>query len=107
MSYSIYLWQQLFFYGPSTNRLPALGWLQAWPWNVLALAACATASHLLIEAPLTRLGRRLADRRRKAEPVAEPAVIAYRLTPGRRGTSRTRPVPRPSVNPAAGKAGRP
>jgi peptidoglycan/LPS O-acetylase OafA/YrhL len=83
MSYSIYLWQQLFFYGPAKNRLPALGYLQDWPWNLLALAACATASHLLIEGPMTQMGRRFAAPRRRKEIVTEPVVFAYRLTPGR------------------------
>jgi peptidoglycan/LPS O-acetylase OafA/YrhL len=83
MSYSIYLWQQLFFHGPVSNRLSGLGLLQDWPWNLLALAACAAASHLLIEGPLTRLGRRLSSSR-PVDKVEEPVVFAYRVTLSRR-----------------------
>jgi peptidoglycan/LPS O-acetylase OafA/YrhL len=66
MSYSLYLWQQLFFTCYGRNRAAELGWLQDWPWNALALLACAAASHYLLERPLTRLGRSLAERRRTA-----------------------------------------
>jgi peptidoglycan/LPS O-acetylase OafA/YrhL len=66
MSYSLYLWQQLFFVAYPGNRAAGLGWLQDWPWNALGLPACAAASHYLLERPLTRLGRALAERRRAA-----------------------------------------
>jgi peptidoglycan/LPS O-acetylase OafA/YrhL len=69
-SYSLYLWQQLFFHGPERFRLTGLGPLQDWPWNLLALFACAAASHALLERPLTRLGRSLA-RRRAAAPAPQ------------------------------------
>jgi peptidoglycan/LPS O-acetylase OafA/YrhL len=82
MSYSLYLWQQLFFIGPSPTGLAAMGPLQLWPWNVLGLLVCATASHYLLERPLTRFGRALADRRRTTAPI-EPRVEAYRFMFGR------------------------
>jgi peptidoglycan/LPS O-acetylase OafA/YrhL len=94
MSYGLYLWQQLFFHGSAVNPLPALGPLPHWPWNLLATLTCAAASHYLLERPLTRFGRRLADRRRAADMVAEPAVMSFRLTPGRQ-RSVTRPDPSP------------
>lgn len=61
MSYSLYLWQQLFMAGhaPLTG---VLGHLQNWPWNLLGLFVCAAASHHWLERPLTRLGRQIADR---------------------------------------------
>jgi peptidoglycan/LPS O-acetylase OafA/YrhL len=67
MSYSLYLWQQLFFtpiHQPLTDiPMPALlpEWLLSWPGNLLGLLACAMGSYYLVERPLTRLGRRLAE----------------------------------------------
>jgi peptidoglycan/LPS O-acetylase OafA/YrhL len=66
MSYSLYLWQQLFFVYYPSNRAAGVGWLQDWPWNAFALLACAAVSHYLLERPLTRVGRDLAERRRAA-----------------------------------------
>ncbi|MBL8899405.1 MAG: acyltransferase [Planctomycetes bacterium] len=66
MSFSLYLWQQLFFtplYQPMTDvPLPALlpAALLTWPGNLLGLCVCAAASYYLVERPLTRLGRRIA-----------------------------------------------
>ncbi|MBL8862137.1 MAG: acyltransferase [Planctomycetes bacterium] len=66
LSYSLYLWQQLFLTpirAPFTNVLvPALvpEWMLDWPWDLAAVLACACASYYLVERPLTRLGRRLA-----------------------------------------------
>ncbi len=60
LSYSLYLWQELFFVKRPSNLAPALAPLQSWPWNVAALVACAAASYYLLERPLTRLGHRLA-----------------------------------------------
>jgi peptidoglycan/LPS O-acetylase OafA/YrhL len=94
MSYSLYLWQQLFFHGSAANPLPALGPLPHWPWNLLATLVCATASHYLLERPLTRLGRRLADRRRAAEVVAAPMLIPYQ-PPSAGHPSPSRPTPSP------------
>lgn len=99
MSYSLYLWQQVFFHDPARFRLANLGPLQDWPWNVLSLLTCAAASHYLLERPLTRLGRTLADRRRSAV-AAEPRVEAFRVPLGRRrGPVRTAPAPRPAARP--------
>ena len=60
ISYSLYLWQQMFFAG---GRAPAswpLSVLQIFPLNYIAAFACATASYYLIEKPLIRVGHRLA-----------------------------------------------
>jgi peptidoglycan/LPS O-acetylase OafA/YrhL len=61
ISYSLYLWQQLFFvnhFGTKTNLLA----LSALPWWVRAIATfiCAYASYRLLEKPLIKLGHRLA-----------------------------------------------
>ncbi|MBK9384513.1 MAG: acyltransferase [Planctomycetes bacterium] len=67
MSYSLYLWQQIFFtpiHQPLTDiPMPALlpDALLTWPGNLIGLLACATASYYVVERPLTRLGRRLAE----------------------------------------------
>ncbi len=62
MSYSLYLWQQLFFlraeYFPFAPY--PLHYLQVWPWNLAALLLFATCSYYLIEKPFIRLGHRLA-----------------------------------------------
>ncbi len=87
MSYSLYLWQQLYFHDLARYRIEEIGPLQGWPWNALALLACAAASHYLLERPLTRLGRTLADRR----ATAEPHVEAVRVTVGRRSWVARRP----------------
>ncbi len=60
LSYSLYLWQELFFVKRSANLAPAIASLQSWPWNIAALLVCASASYYLLERPLMRLGHRLA-----------------------------------------------
>jgi peptidoglycan/LPS O-acetylase OafA/YrhL len=54
MSYSLYIWQQLFL-SPS----PVAAW-QRTPWNLAAALVCAAASYYLIERPAISFGRRLA-----------------------------------------------
>ncbi|HEX3744949.1 MAG TPA: acyltransferase [Bryobacteraceae bacterium] len=51
MSYSLYIWQQLF--------LPPepIGIWQRAPWNLAAIFACAAASYYLVERPAMALGR--------------------------------------------------
>jgi peptidoglycan/LPS O-acetylase OafA/YrhL len=58
LSYSLYLWQQLFLVPHDIPRVP-LGILQQWPWNLAAVFLCATASYYLIEAPMIRFGHRM------------------------------------------------
>jgi peptidoglycan/LPS O-acetylase OafA/YrhL len=53
ISYSLYLWQQLFL-----NRKSDL-WINAFPQNVVAALAAAMASYLLLEKPLLKLRHRL------------------------------------------------
>ena len=57
ISYSLYLWQQLFF-GAGVVAGPAkLAWLRQPPYNLLALMLCATFSYYVVEKPLVRFGR--------------------------------------------------
>jgi peptidoglycan/LPS O-acetylase OafA/YrhL len=58
LSYSLYLWQQLFL--APRSEAAALGFLQRFPCNVLCIFACAMLSYYLVEKPLNRLGHRLA-----------------------------------------------
>jgi peptidoglycan/LPS O-acetylase OafA/YrhL len=61
LSYSLYLWQQLFLVW-NEERVSGLGFLQLFPYNILALFVCATLSMLWIESPLIALGHRMAKR---------------------------------------------
>lgn len=49
LSYSLYLWQQIFLV-PNAHQ-----WVRTLPWAVIAAVACATASYLLIERPFLKL----------------------------------------------------
>jgi peptidoglycan/LPS O-acetylase OafA/YrhL len=50
LSYSLYLWQQLFL-GSG---------MKMWPWKLAACLVAATASYYLVERPALRLGHRFA-----------------------------------------------
>jgi len=58
LSYSLYLWQQLWL--PPSWFPHTLGVAQTWPLNILCVFACATASYFFLERPSIRLGQRLA-----------------------------------------------
>jgi len=62
LSYSIYLWQELFL--PQVTSEMAHGafrYLQEPGWNLLAILGCACLSRYLLEIPMTRLGHRLSE----------------------------------------------
>lgn len=64
ISYSLYLWQELFF----TQRFylwRPLGRLETWPLNLLLTFLTATLSYYVVERPLVRLGHRLTSGRSK------------------------------------------
>ena len=56
ISYSLYIWQQLFLAPRPVGR-----WQQI-PWNLAAVFACAAASYYLVERPAIAFGRRLKAR---------------------------------------------
>lgn len=58
ISYSLYLWQELFFLHRRDDSF--LRFLQSAPWNLIAVLACAILSYYIVEKPLMRLGHRLA-----------------------------------------------
>ncbi|MEP7341485.1 MAG: acyltransferase [Acidobacteriota bacterium] len=62
LSYSLYLWQQLFFVGENAPRPLPVPVLQELPLSILPVFACAVASYYLFETPLIKLGHRLAKR---------------------------------------------
>ena len=72
ISYSLYLWQQLFLI-PGWQH-PAHAWTR-WPLNVFACLLTATASYYCIEKPLIRLGRGIADRLSK-RPVKDSRELS-------------------------------
>ena len=57
VSYSLYLWQQLFMAPPEAYR--AQWWLSAWPQNMVAAIACGALAYLLVEKPAAALKQRL------------------------------------------------
>jgi peptidoglycan/LPS O-acetylase OafA/YrhL len=62
ISYSLYVWQQLFLYRPALNVAP-LGRLNLFPLNLLAAITVACCSYYFLEKPLIGLGRRIASKR--------------------------------------------
>jgi peptidoglycan/LPS O-acetylase OafA/YrhL len=63
LSYSIYLWQQIFFFDERTLPGQAFHWSNRFPWSYVATAACALGCFYLIERPMIRFGRRFAKPR--------------------------------------------
>lgn len=61
LSYSLYLWQQLFLVW-NESRTPSLSPLQSLPLNLLFAFACAVLSMTLIEKPLISIGHRIAKK---------------------------------------------
>jgi peptidoglycan/LPS O-acetylase OafA/YrhL len=69
ISYSLYLWQQLFLIPHDFER--RLGPLQVFPLNLVALLACAVVSYYALEKPMIAYGRRLQERlNRSSFPLA-------------------------------------
>ena len=61
LSYSIYLWQQIFLiHPPSSNAV--LGFFQQFPFNLAAILGLSLASYHFLERPFIKIGHRLAGR---------------------------------------------
>ncbi len=60
LSYSVYLWQQLFLVRPE-DAAKSLAWLQQFPVNLAAILLLALASYHLIERPAVSFGHRVAS----------------------------------------------
>ncbi len=81
LSYSIYLWQQLFLQPPrgldSLERTSGFYHLQQFPWNIASILVCACTSHYLLEKPMMRLGRRFGHSVASGQPrLPERAIPA-------------------------------
>jgi len=61
LSYSIYLWQQVFFVAHFGRPLPGWGVPQQWPLAPVMTLACAMLSFYFIERPAIRAGHRLVE----------------------------------------------
>ena len=59
ISYSLYLWNSLFFAGMNNPRPLPLGILQQLPWSIVMVFACASLSYYLVERPMIRWGHSL------------------------------------------------
>jgi peptidoglycan/LPS O-acetylase OafA/YrhL len=57
ISYSLYLWQQIF-----TVSLSKLGWIRQFPFNILSAITLAVLSRQFIEEPFLKFGRRRVQR---------------------------------------------
>lgn len=61
LSYSIYLWQQLFLVW-NESSIHSFGALQSLPFNIIAVFTCAILSFLFIEKPLIAMGHKIASK---------------------------------------------
>jgi len=69
LSYSLYIWQQLFLDRNSSS------WINAFPENILLAAGAALASYYVIEKPMMGLRRRLRARSRYASEDLAPIRV--------------------------------
>ena len=79
LSYSIYLWQQLF-----CRRVEFQNWTTAFPANLILLSACALVSFYFVEQPALRLKDRLFGKNtRKDDPASQsptrPPIVIRNL----------------------------
>lgn len=75
LSFSIYLWQQLFFVW-AAYRVEALSMWQVFPGNIVGVTVCAMLSFWLIEEPFIALGRRLLKHLRDRSAPARSGMSA-------------------------------
>jgi peptidoglycan/LPS O-acetylase OafA/YrhL len=68
LSYSIYLWQQIFL-------LPQSWWVTKFPQNILCLAGMALISYYLVEKPFLRMKARFAVKSVAANPAVATTVL--------------------------------
>jgi peptidoglycan/LPS O-acetylase OafA/YrhL len=73
ISYSLYVWQQFFLLHPQGTH--PLGWLGAFPYNVIAAFIAAICSFYFLERPTARLGRRFTDMRSRVSHEPSPEIV--------------------------------
>jgi peptidoglycan/LPS O-acetylase OafA/YrhL len=66
ISYSIYVWQQVFFFRPDGEFLP-MGILSTFPFNLVCVFALSALSYRFLERSFIRLGRRFQEKRQRQE----------------------------------------
>lgn len=71
ISYSLYLWQQLFF-GPDDAYLHPWLW-SSWPFNLFAAIGCGALGYYLVEKPSARLKRHFERRADGPSARGEPS----------------------------------
>jgi peptidoglycan/LPS O-acetylase OafA/YrhL len=79
ISYSLYLWQQLFFGANFVGSPPGIAALREWPINLVALMVCATFSYYIVEKPFVRLGHQLASVRAARSVLSKGALSSVPL----------------------------
>lgn len=88
ISYSLYLWQQLFLGPADAYRHASL--LHTWPYNLIAAVACGALGYYGIERPAARLKQHWEQRRVRAALTD----ISPDSTPAAESTARTSPLSR-------------
>lgn len=88
LSYSLYLWQQLFFV-PNEFIISDISYLQVWPINLIALLLCASASYYLVERYFIKMGHRIAKpvTSIKTQSVSRPVRQGRQQTPSPPGSN--------------------
>jgi peptidoglycan/LPS O-acetylase OafA/YrhL len=79
LSYSIYLWQQLFFVGHFGGPVPGWGVFQRWPLSLLMTIGCAILSYYVIERPAIRAGHNIVAKLRSRKHTQR--VLESKLRP--------------------------
>jgi peptidoglycan/LPS O-acetylase OafA/YrhL len=74
LSYSLYIWQQLFLAFGETLR--PFGFFSQFPINFASLLCVSCLSYYLLERPMMRLGHELTSGRRAVQPAAEARLVA-------------------------------
>jgi peptidoglycan/LPS O-acetylase OafA/YrhL len=88
ISYSLYLWQQLFFGDNFVSSPPRLAALREWPLNFFALLVCAVFSYHMVEKPFIRLGHKLSLAIANSHATKRPAQPLHQPTPEAATSSR-------------------
>jgi len=77
LSFSIYVWNQMFLLRPDVSVLP-LGNLNVFPFSILVTCLVATLSHYLIERPCIQYGKRLFQTKVRSEDNFEQVAAPIR-----------------------------
>ena len=73
ISYSTYIWQQMFFAGTAGDKSP-FGVIASFPFNLICVLIVSTLSFYFLEKPCIQLGRRFATRSNRTAPALRSGV---------------------------------